>query len=114
MVKTQAKTIHYVSIENEILMHFRSIKKSASDVSLSDATGNDQEGNALAIMDVISCEDTGLLAIEQNDCYKQLHKLVDTLLDPREKQIIMLRYGMNGNDPLTQREVAKKLNISRS
>lgn len=101
-------------IENEILMHFRSARKSASDVSLSDALDSDQEGNSLSLLDVISCEDEGLLRIEQNDRYQQLYEYIDSCLDEREREIIILRYGLGGAEPLTQREIAKARGISRS
>ena len=101
-------------IENEILMHFRATRKSASDVSLSEALDSDQEGNSLALMDVISCEDEGLLRVEQNDRYAQLYDYIEACLDAREREIIILRYGLGGADPLTQREIAKARGISRS
>lgn len=96
-------------------MHFRSTRKSASDISLSDALDNsDQDGNSLALMDVISCEDEGLLRVEQNDRYIQLYRFIDACLDKREREIIILRYGLSGAEPLTQREIAKARGISRS
>lgn len=101
-------------IENEILMHFRSIRKSASDVSLSEALDTDTDGNSLALMDVISCEDEGLLQVEQNDHYDQMRYFINTCLTTREKEILILRYGLHGKEPLTQREIAKIRGISRS
>ncbi len=101
-------------IANEILMHFRTLKKSAGDVSLSDAIDSDPDGNALALMDVISCEDEGLLRIEQEDRYIQLYERIQACLDEREREIICLRYGIGGKEPLTQREIAKSHGISRS
>lgn len=101
-------------IENEILMHFRTLKKSAGDVSLSDAIDSDPDGNALALMDVISCEDEGLLRVEQEDRYIQLYERIQACLDEREREIICLRYGIGGKEPLTQREIAKTHGISRS
>lgn len=101
-------------IENEILMHFRAARKSASDVSLSEALDTDADGNSLALMDVISCEDEGLLQVEQNDHYAQMHRFIDRCLDDREKEILTLRYGLHGSEPLTQREIAKARGISRS
>lgn len=101
-------------IENEILMHFRAIRKSASDISLSEALDSDQEGNSLALMDVISCEDEGLLQVEQEDHYAQMYEYMSRALDKREQEIISLRYGLHGTKPLTQREIAKTRGISRS
>lgn len=101
-------------IENEILMHFRTLKKSAGDVSLSDAIDSDPDGNSLALMDIISCEDEGLLRVEQEDRYIQLYDRIQACLDEREREIICLRYGIGGKEPQTQREIAKSHGISRS
>ena len=101
-------------IENEILMHFRSSRKTASEVSLSETLDSDGEGNSLALMDVISCEDENLHEIELSDRYQQLYEHMNTCLDDREKQVIALRYGLGGSEPLTQREIAGKYGISRS
>lgn len=101
-------------IENEILMHFRTTRKSASDVSLSEALDGDQDGNSLALMDIISCEDEGLLRVEQNDNYKQMYEYIAEFLDERERKIIDLRYGLGGGEPKTQREIAREHGISRS
>lgn len=101
-------------IENEILMHFRANRKTASEVSLSETLDSDGEGNSLALMDVISCEDENLHEIELSDRYQQMYEHMNTCLDDREKQVIALRYGLGGNEPLTQREIAGKYGISRS
>ena len=101
-------------IENEILMHFRSSRKTASEVSLSETLDSDGEGNSLALMDVISCEDENLHEIELSDRYQQMYEHMNTCLDDREKQVIALRYGLGGSEPLTQREIAGKYGISRS
>ncbi|MBS7225773.1 MAG: RNA polymerase sporulation sigma factor SigK [Clostridiaceae bacterium] len=101
-------------IENEILMHFRASRKTASEVSLSETLDSDGEGNSLALMDVISCEDENLHEIELSDRYQQLYEHMNTCLDDREKQVIALRYGLGGSEPLTQREIAGKYGISRS
>lgn len=101
-------------IENEILMHFRNIKKNSQDVSLSEAIDSDKDGNPLTLMDVMAVEDN---IIDNLDLKINSEKLKDYLtqaLDKREQTVIILRYGLNGYEPLTQREVAKKLNISRS
>ncbi len=101
-------------IENEILMHFRSIRKIASEVSLSESIDTDKEGNALALMDVISADNTQLERIDGQDTELLLHHLVREVLDKREREIIALRYGLYDMQPRTQREIAAHCNISRS
>lgn len=101
-------------VENEILMHFRSQRKSAQDVSLSDyiETGND--GTALSLMDVVS-EDTDLLEeVATREAVAQLRQAVETCLTEQEREVIVLRYGLHGNTPQRQREVALATGISRS
>ncbi len=100
-------------VENEILMYFRSQRKSAGDVSLSDALDNDGEGG-LSIQDVIYEEDDILERLALKEDSRRLRRLVYRELDPREREIITLRYGLSGEAPLPQREVAAKLGISRS
>ena len=101
-------------IENEILMHFRSQKKSAGDLSLSDSIDLDGDGNSLSLMDVLSQEDEGLERVGEEELCLQLREYVNTVLDDRESAIIKLRYGLESGAPLTQRETAEKLRISRS
>lgn len=101
-------------IENEILMYFRAAKKNSWEVSLDDPIDTDKEGNALALMDIISCEDLGLAKVELEDNYQLMHKYISECLDEREKEIIVLRYGLEGSEPFTQREIAVKKGISRS
>ena len=101
-------------IENEILMYFRSIKKSANDVSISDPIENDSDGGALTFLDVFSDEDTMVEELDMKIRAKQLRRAVAGLKDQREKEIVVLRYGLTGGRPLTQREIAAKLHISRS
>ena len=101
-------------IENEILMFFRSQKKSAQDIYISDPIDTDKEGNTLTLIDVIA---TNKDIVEELDTQMKLEKLkniITRVLDDRELQIIELRYGINNKPELTQREIAKKLNISRS
>ena len=106
----------YISrcIENEILMHFRSSRKYQGDVSLSDSLDSDQEGNSLSLMDVISVDDTMLEDLDTRDSCVKVRKCVETCLTDREAEIIRLRFGLNGLEPLTQREIAVKYGISRS
>ena len=100
-------------VENEILMYFRSQRKSAGDVSLSDALDNDGEGG-LSIQDVLYEEDDILERLALKEDSRRLRKLVSTELDSREREIVSLRYGLGGMPALPQREVAAKLGISRS
>lgn len=101
-------------IENEVLMFFRSTKKSAQDISINEPIDTDKDGNALTLMDVMATEDN---ILENLDCKIKSEQLKHYLLEvlaPRERKIIELRYGLTGLNPLTQREVAQKLDISRS
>lgn len=101
-------------VENEILMHFRSQKKSAQDVSLSDyiETGND--GAALSLMDVISDDRDLLEEVSLRESVRQLRTAIDQVLTPQERVVIIWRYGLDGNPPQRQHEVAKRCGISRS
>ena len=100
-------------IENEILMHFRSQKKSAFDVSLDEAIETDKDGNPLTLMDILSAndnvEDTIDLKINSEKIYLYINELSE-----RERNIIIMRYGLFGEKPLTQKETSEKLRISRS
>ena len=101
-------------VENEILMHFRAQKKSAQDVSLSDyiETGND--GAALSLMDVVSEEGDLLEQVCTQEAIANLRRAVQTCLTEQEQLVVQLRYGLNGNVPKRQREVAEITGISRS
>ena len=101
-------------IENEILMHFRAQKKTAQDISMSEPIDTDSEGNPLTLMDIIATDDEIIEDIYKMTMIKRLSGEIAKITDEREKTIIVLRYGLNGGSPLTQLEVAKKLNISRS
>ncbi len=102
-------------LQNEILMYFRSQKKLALETSLSDAVEIDKDGNPLTYLDIISCEDTIADDIDFKIKSKRMLHAINTKLDPREREIIIYRYGLaDGSSPLTQREVAIKLGISRS
>ena len=113
-VGTRFATYGARCVQNEILMFFRSKKNQINDVSLNDTIDVDRDGNPLTYMDIISVEDAGLYDIELRGYFKKLLSLVDSVLSPREKEIIVLRYGLKGYKPLTQREVAEHLGISRS
>ena len=101
-------------IENEILMQFRAQKKTAQDISVNEPIDTDSEGNPLTLMDIISTEDEIVEDIYKITMLKKLSTEVGRIKDPREKSIIMMRYGLDGMRPMTPLEVSKKLNISRS
>ena len=101
-------------VENEILMHFRSMRKSAQDVSLSDYIETGADGSALSLMDVVSEETDLLEQISDREMAKQLYRSIDTCLTEQERQVICLRYGLGREGALRQREVAKRTGISRS
>ena len=100
-------------IENEILMHFRRQRKTAGDVSLSDSIDVDKEGNSLSLMDVICTDEDMLETVSNRESCRQLRTLVAKCLTEREAEIIRLRYGLEGKQALTQREVAERCGISR-
>ena len=101
-------------VENEILMYFRGQRKSAADVSLSEFIETGKDGTALSLMDVICSEDDLFEQLSDKEIYAKLYEKIGTCLDPREKEIILLRYGIGNRKPLTQREIALKCGISRS
>ena len=101
-------------IENEILMHFRAQRKSAGDVSLSDYIETGKEGNALSLMDVVCTEEDLFEDLETRQTYLRLHRYLRSELTSREQKILILRYGLGGKPPLTQRETAQLCQISRS
>lgn len=101
-------------IANEILMFFRGKRKSAQDVYISDPIDTDKEGNSLTLTDIIADEDNILENLDLKMKSEHLHKLVGACLEERERTIVLMRYGLGGRIPMTQREVAKKLDISRS
>lgn len=101
-------------IENEILMHFRSQKKSSLDTYINDPIDVDSEGNPLTLNDILSVRDTIADDIDKNIKCSQLRGFVNDIRSGREREIITLRYGLSGDEPMTQRQVAQKLGISRS
>ena len=101
-------------IENEILMHFRSFKKTAQDILISEPIDTDTVGNTLTLSDILA-DDTDIEThIDTKLKLEKLQTYLKTELTPRELKIITLRYGIMGEGELPQREVAKRLNISRS
>lgn len=111
---TQTIQSRYVRVANEILMNFRTAKKTAGDVYINEPVETDKDGNTLTLMDLI---DDGVDIHEQVDTLiksRQLYRFLGKCLDKRELDIIIYRYGLYGNFPHTQSETAKKLDISRS
>lgn len=101
-------------VENEILMYFRSQRKYQGDVSLSDSIDSDREGNALSLMDVISVDDDMLENLDTRESCAKVRRCVERCLTLREAKVITLRYGLDGQTPRTQREIAAVCGISRS
>ena len=101
-------------IQNEILMYFRSRKKLQMEVSMEETIETDQEGNALTYEDVVAVEDTIADDLDARMKVDKALRYVTRGLEPREREILVRRYGLDGRTPLTQRETAAKLGISRS
>lgn len=101
-------------IDNEILMNFRSEKKTAQDISFDDPIDTDSEGNPLTLLDIIAIEDTIVEDIDTKNKLRKLVGIIESMPCNRDKEIIVKRYGLNGKPPMTQREIAEELNISRS
>ena len=102
-------------IDNELLMLLRSKKKSSKEVSLYEPIGTDKEGNEISLLDVIETEPVDVVknySLKQDIDY--LYQLIPKILSQREQEIITLRYGLYGKEEMTQREIAKRLKISRS
>lgn len=102
-------------IDNELLMMLRSGKKQAREVYLYEPIGSDKEGNEINLLDVIESADEDIVDIfEIQENIKRLYNFLDSALNEREREIIVMRYGLNGEKEITQREIADKLGISRS
>ncbi len=101
-------------IENEILMFLRGQKKTSQDVFISDPIDTDKEGNALTLIDVIADKSDIVEEIDTKIKLNKLKQILTKVLDERELQIIEMRYGINGKEEMTQRNIADKLGISRS
>ena len=101
-------------VENEILMHFRAQRKSAQDVSLSDYIESGSDGAALSLMDVVSDDWDLLEQVSTRESVQQLRRAIESCLTPQEKQVVVLRYGLGGEPPQRQRQVAQLCGISRS
>lgn len=103
-----------VKTANEILMHFRSNKKNGLTISLNDSIGYDKDGNEVNLIDVV--KDDSMDIADSLHIKDNIHLLKEyfKILNPREKEILIKRYGLSNNDEETQKEIAKKLHISRS
>lgn len=102
-------------IENELLMMLRNGKKQSKDVYLYEPIGADKEGNEINLLDIIESVDEDVVeTMELSENVKKLYQFLDDILNTREKQIIIMRYGLYGGQEVTQREIADMLGISRS
>lgn len=101
-------------LQNEILMYFRAQKKTRCEVSINEMIDTDKDGNPLTYMDIISVDDTIAEDIFMKMSGSEAMRAIRKVLDERERKIITLRYGLSGAAPLTQREIAKAMGISRS
>ncbi len=112
--KTRLTTYCARCIENEILMFFRSDKKNNKNISIDESIGFDKEGNPITILDILKTPNEDLALKLYNQDSLKLLKQYFKILSPREKEIIIKRYGLNGDDEVTQKEIARELGISRS
>lgn len=101
-------------IQNEILMHFRSQKKLSSEVSLNDVIDVDRDGNPLTYLDVVSSDETLESDVIKKCTSEKALRIISRILEPREKKIIFMRFGIGASKPMTQKKVAESLGISRS
>ena len=115
-VENGAKFATYASkcLQNEILMFFRAQKKHTCEVSINETIDTDKDGNPLTYSDIIACDDTIAEDIDIKCRSERARAIIDRYLDRREREIIVLRYGLAGGRAITQRETAEKLGISRS
>lgn len=111
------KLVTYASrcIENELLMRLRQERKEAREVSLYEPIGTDKEGNEISLMDIISVDEENVLStVITSESIRSMDEIFHSVLDKREQQVIAFRYGLYNNDEMTQKEIARHLNISRS
>lgn len=102
-------------IANEILMYFRARKKCSREVSIYEPIGTDREGNEINLLDIIETEQIDTVEqMQVRQEIKAMQEYIDIVLDEREKEILLMRFGLRGQKELTQREIGEKLNISRS
>lgn len=116
-VDRQIKLATYAArcIDNELLMYFRGKKKTSKEVSLYEPIGTDKEGNQINLLDIAAGEEIDVVQkMEESENIQKLYGYIPEVLSDREQIVISMRYGILGNDVHTQKEVAKKLDISRS
>lgn len=102
-------------IDNELLMHLRNLRKVSREVSIYEPIGTDKEGNQINFMDIIESEEPDVVEImDKNSKIQHLKKILPQILTNREQEIIVLRYGLKDDKPVTQKQIAKRLGISRS
>lgn len=102
-------------IENELLMYLRSKKKTSREISLYEPIGTDKEGNQINLLDIVESDERDVVeTIELSGNTEKLYEFIPKVLNKREREIIMLRYGLYNQKPITQREIADKIGISRS
>lgn len=102
-------------IENELLMMLRQERKTAKDTSLYEPIGVDKEGNEIHLLDILGADEIDVIQkIDQLEKIKQMYKILEEMKPSREKETLIMRYGLYGGKPMTQKEVAAKLEISRS
>lgn len=112
-----SRLVTYASrcIENELLMRLRQERKESREVSLYEPIGTDKEGNEISLMDIIGSDDENVLSnIIISDNIRQISGIFGTVLDDREQKVITMRYGLFGSEEMTQKDIAGRLNISRS
>ncbi len=102
-------------IDNELLMHLRGRRKAAREVSIYEPIGTDKEGNQINFIDIIESEEPDVIErIDKNGKIRYLQRLLPQILTDREREIIILRYGLLDDKPVTQKQIASRLGISRS
>ncbi len=102
-------------IDNELLMHLRGKRRTAREVSIYEPIGTDKEGNQINFIDIIESEEPDVIErMDKNGKISYLQKLLPRILTDREQEIIILRYGLLDDEPVTQKQIAGRLGISRS
>ncbi len=102
-------------IDNELLMHLRNLRKVSREISIYEPIGTDKEGNQINFMDIIESDEPDVVEImDKNSKIRYLRKILPNILTQREQEIIMLRYGLTEDKPVTQKQIANRLGISRS
>ena len=102
-------------IDNELLMHLRNLRKVSREISIYEPIGTDKEGNQINFMDIIESDEPDVVEImDKNSKIRYLRKILPDILTEREQEIIMLRYGLTEDKPVTQKQIANRLGISRS